>query len=96
MPAPLGDLATRVNAALTDHEETAKYPIEAVNEGGVITLMGKVPSEAVRETAEEVAADVEGVVKVVNDLTVGEVGPDSDLIVPPIDPTKTSTTSNIP
>lgn len=96
MTAPLGDLATRVNAALADHEETAKYPVEAVNDTGVITLSGKVPSDEVRDKAEEIAEDVEGVVEVVNDLSVGEIGADSDLIVPPIDPTQTSKTSSIP
>ncbi len=96
MRAPFGDLATRVNAALSDHDEIAEYPVEAVNDNGVITLSGKVPSDEIRDKAEEIAKDVEGVVEVVNDLTVGDVGADSDLIVPPIDPTKTTTTSNVP
>ena len=96
MKAPMGSLATRVNAALSDHDETAEYPIEAVNDNGVITLSGKVPSDEVKETAEEIAEGVEGVVEVVNDLTVGKIGPESDLVVPPVDPTKTSRTSNLP
>jgi osmotically-inducible protein OsmY len=93
MRAPLGDLATRVNAALSDREETAQYPIEAVNDNGVITLSGTVPSDEVRDIAEEVAEEVEGVVDVINDLTIGEVDKESELIVPPINPTRTS---NIP
>jgi osmotically-inducible protein OsmY len=81
---------------LSDRDETAEYPIEAVNDNGVITLSGKVPSDEVKEIAEEIAEGVEGVVEVVNDLTVGEIGPESDLVVPPVDPTKTSRTSNLP
>jgi osmotically-inducible protein OsmY len=85
-----------VNAAISDDEKTAEYPIQAVNDSGVITLSGQVPSADISAKAEEIAEGVEGVVEVINDLTIAEIEPDEDLIVPPIDPTKTSSTSSIP
>ena len=96
MKSSLGDLATRVNAALSDHEETAEYPIEAVNDQGVITLSGTVPSDGVKDTAGTIAEGVEGVVEVVNDLEIREEMIGDKIVVPPVDPTNPSRTSNIP
>jgi osmotically-inducible protein OsmY len=61
-------LAAAVQAALAKDERTAPYPIEVEDENGVITLVGKVPSHWVRETAEGIASGVPGVVTVVSEL----------------------------
>ena len=90
MKGPMADLATEVNAALAQHDALGEYPLEAVNDSGVITLTGKVPSDELRETAEEVAASVEGVVKVVNDLEIGEPEAGRRVIPNPPDPKQPS------
>lgn len=64
------ELAEAVSAALAHDERTAEYPVEVVDDDGVITLTGKVNSLETREAAEAIAADQEGVVEIINDLEV--------------------------
>jgi osmotically-inducible protein OsmY len=46
------------------------FPIEVIDNNGVVTLQGEVPSEGVSMVAESVAREVEGVINVVNELYV--------------------------
>jgi osmotically-inducible protein OsmY len=63
-------LAAAVQAALAKDERTSPYPIEVEDENGVVTLMGKVSSPWVRETAEGIASGMPGVVAVISELEV--------------------------
>jgi osmotically-inducible protein OsmY len=64
------ELAEKVSSALTHDERTAEYPIGVADDEGVITLTGEVDDLETHEAAEEIAADQEGVVEVINDLEV--------------------------
>lgn len=76
--------ARRVMDALADDERTADASIDVVADGGVITLTGGVPSEGVREAAEEIAKDQKGVASVVSDLEVtGEAHSSGPPFIPP-------------
>jgi osmotically-inducible protein OsmY/sporulation protein YlmC with PRC-barrel domain len=68
-------VVARVIAALADDPRTGMAVIDVTSERGVITLKGRVDSVEIREAAEEIAADQDAVVSVVNGL---QVGPDED------------------
>ena len=69
-----------VKAAFAFHRDLANRPIDIATDGGVVTLSGEVASKEERESAEELAANVEGVESVENRLVVdadmGEVEAD--------------------
>jgi osmotically-inducible protein OsmY len=60
----------RVTEALVNDSHTADAPIEVIDNQGVVTLDGVVASHEVREAAEQVARQQEGVINVINDLEV--------------------------
>jgi osmotically-inducible protein OsmY len=64
------DLAIAVAAALAKHAETRGLPIGVYPDLGEIYLRGLVPSEAVKQIAEQVAAEVPGVKALHNELVV--------------------------
>jgi osmotically-inducible protein OsmY len=61
----------RVIAALADDPRTSMAVIDVASEHGVITLKGRVDTVEIREAAEEIAADQDGAISVVNGLQVG-------------------------
>ncbi len=69
-----------VKAAFTVHRNLSERPIDIETDGGVVTLSGEVASEEERDSAEELAATVEGVESVENRLavnaTLGEIEDD--------------------
>jgi osmotically-inducible protein OsmY len=48
----------------------ADYPVEVLNNNGIITLTGKVPTRELSETAEKIAKQTNGVVSVINDIVI--------------------------
>ena len=70
-----------VKAAFAVHRDLSKRPIEIETDRRVVRLSGEVASEQERESAEELAANVEGVEGVENRLAVdaalGEIEADS-------------------
>lgn len=50
---------------------TGEYGIEVLDNNGIITLTGVVPSREVMERAEAIARDVAGVQGVINQLELG-------------------------
>jgi osmotically-inducible protein OsmY len=60
----------RVEAALKEDETTRPYAIEVIDQDGVVTLKGEVPSAEIKTRAESLAAEQEGVVDVTNALVV--------------------------
>lgn len=64
------DLAVAIAGALAKHEETRGLPIGVYPTLGEVYLRGLVPTEAVKQVAEKVAAEVHGVETLHNDLVV--------------------------
>ena len=60
-----------VQTVLMQDQLTGDYGIEVLDNNGIITLTGVVPSREVMERAEVVARDVEGVQGVINQLEIG-------------------------
>jgi osmotically-inducible protein OsmY len=75
------DIVTRVQSALLKDACTGKFGIEVIEHDGVITLTGAVDSEEAREAAEEIAAQQEDVLEVINDLEVKRGA--ASIIIPP-------------
>ena len=60
-----------VQTALMQDKLAGEYGIEVLDNNGVITLKGVVPSREVSERAEVIARDVDGVHGVINELELG-------------------------
>ena len=65
-----GDRAMVIAALLHDVVEDTEHGIEVVEENGVITLEGQVPSHEVKESAESVIEMVFGIKSIVNRLHI--------------------------
>ena len=63
-------IVARVHAALESDPRTHLAVIEVVNDRGIVTLSGDVPSAEARKVAEEIAARQTGVIAVINALEV--------------------------
>lgn len=79
----------RVTRALNEDERTQDYGIEVISESGMVTLKGEVDSAEARQAAEEIAAEQEGVIEVINSLEFREEkrNPEGNIILP-INPMK--------
>lgn len=60
-----------VQTALMQDKLAGEYGIEVLDNNGIITLKGVVPSREVSERAEAVARDIDGVQGVINELELG-------------------------
>lgn len=87
MAQAITDLTKRVESALLDDPRTKDFSIEVVDNNGIITLMGKVPSLEISQAAEELTKQQEGVMNVINELEYesGQTpgAPEIPSIVPP-------------
>jgi osmotically-inducible protein OsmY len=63
-------LREKVEMKLRQDSQVKDLPIEVLDNNGVITLQGEVPSEGVSMIAENLAGEVVGVVNVINELYV--------------------------
>lgn len=72
MVTPTTDISTRVSSELLNDPRTEAYShnIDVAVDRGMVTLSGTVPSERVREAAEEVARKTQGVISVINELKI--------------------------
>ena len=64
------DLQSEAQQAISDDSRTREHGIEVVEENGVITLEGQVPSHEVKESAESVIEMVFGIKSIVNRLHI--------------------------
>ena len=64
------DIQLDVQTALMQDPETQDYGIEVIDNNGIITLKGIVPSVEASERAEIIARDTDGVRAVFNELAV--------------------------
>ena len=83
MTVRVSKVAKRVSAALEEDERTAKYKIEVIDQDGLVTLKGTVPSEEVVEAAVEIAREQEGVVDVVDAMEIDESSEEEEVSPPP-------------
>jgi osmotically-inducible protein OsmY len=72
MAVGMSDVAERVTEALASDSQTAEYPIEVIDEDGLVTLRGLVGGEEDLIRAEEIASAQAGVLDVINELKVKE------------------------
>lgn len=72
MDKTVTDLQLKAQKAILDNPRTKEHGIEVLDENGVITLQGSVPSREVSDTAEKVVENVFGVVSVINELEIQE------------------------
>ncbi|MBN1260134.1 MAG: BON domain-containing protein [Anaerolineae bacterium] len=66
-------LTHTIISALNTDGRTAGYGIEALEEDGVVTLTGTIPSTNVEAAAVEIAGNLPGVQQVISDLEVADV-----------------------
>lgn len=64
------DLQHQVQTALMQDKHMQDHGIEVLDNNGIITLRGSVPTRDTREKAEAIARSVEGVTSVINELDV--------------------------
>lgn len=64
------EVVDRVMDALMDDPRTQDAKIDAANDRGILTLTGTVDKEYIRQAAEEVARQQEGVLTVINAIKV--------------------------
>lgn len=70
-----GKIATEIERRLTVDKEVNATAVELDVRAGVVTMTGRVPSEAAKQRAEAIAASVSGVSKVKNLLSAGTAEP---------------------
>ena len=63
-------LQLQVESALLQDRLTQDYGVEVLDNNGVVTLRGRVPSREVRDRAEAIVRSINGVTNVINELDV--------------------------
>lgn len=72
MNKAMTDLKMKVQNAILDDPRTKEHGIDVLDDNGVITLVGTVPSQDVSQTVVSVVENVNGVVSVINELEIKE------------------------
>ncbi len=70
MNKPIYDLQHQVQDALSEINELRGARIDVLNNNGIVTLTGIVPTVDVRERAEAIVRRMDGVMNVINELNV--------------------------
>ena len=65
-------ITEQVRQALRANEKTAKCPMGVAVQGATVSLQGTVDSQETKDTAEQLARSVPGVVLVINELVIDE------------------------
>ena len=65
-------ITKQVQQALQANKTTARYPIEVTVQGATVSLHGTVDSQETKDTAEQLARSVPGVVAVTNELVIDQ------------------------
>lgn len=73
------DLQLRAQKKILDDPRTKEHGIEVLDNNGVITLNGYVPSREIKKTAEAVINKVFGVISVINQLHIQTETPEGTL-----------------
>jgi osmotically-inducible protein OsmY len=64
------NIQNEVQTALLQDRQTRDYGIEVVDNNGIITLKGTVPTNEASERAETITRDIPGVRSVINELYI--------------------------
>lgn len=86
MPFSNSPLSSELNSILERDKRTADSQIEALDNNGVITLIGNALSNDARLAAAEIVENHSGVLSLVNDLTVSDPEATSEMIIVPPPP----------
>lgn len=70
MNKPIYDLQHQVQDALSEINELRGARIDVLNNNGIVTLTGIVPTVDARERAEAIVRRMDGVTNVINELNV--------------------------
>jgi osmotically-inducible protein OsmY len=70
MNQTLSELRTQLQAAFLEDDLLHEHGVEILDSNGVITLTGVVPTVEVRERAEAIARQTDGVTNVINEIDV--------------------------
>ncbi len=71
MNKPIYDLQQQIQAAFEDDRDMDHYEgVEVLDNNGLITLRGTVPTREARDRAEAIVRQLDGVVNVINELDV--------------------------
>lgn len=71
MNKPIYDLQQQIRAAFGGDRATEDYEgVEVLDNNGIITLRGSVPTREARDRAEAIVRQMDGVVNVINELDV--------------------------
>ena len=70
MNQTISQLRTQIQAAFLEDDLLRDHGVEILDNNGVVTLRGAVPTIAARERAEEIARQMDGVTSVINELDV--------------------------
>jgi osmotically-inducible protein OsmY len=70
MNQTISDLRNKVQAAFLGDKLLQDFGIEVLDNNGIVTLRGEVPTREIRERAEAVARDVPGVINVLTEIDV--------------------------
>ena len=65
-------ITEQVRQALRANEKTAKCPMGVAVQGATVSLQGTVESQEAKDTAEQLARSVPGVVNVINGLVIDQ------------------------
>jgi hypothetical protein len=63
-------LVQNIRAVLQEDSRTREAAIDVVDEGGIVTLAGTVATDELRQVAEEIIGQEQGVIQVINELRI--------------------------
>ena len=63
-------LKEKLDEFFLQDQHLADYPVEVLNNNGIVTLIGKVPTRELSEAAEKIAKQTDGVIAVINDIVI--------------------------
>lgn len=91
-----GDIQSRVASALANDQALQNQQIKAYTSNGVVTLTGTVQNEQQRQEAETIAAGVQGVSGIQNNLNVADETDQTQAPPPPAESQQPAQTEQVP
>ena len=63
-------IRNEVETALMNDDRTQGVTVDVISNQGIVTLLGEVESTEIAQAAEDVASNLDGVIKVINNLVI--------------------------
>jgi osmotically-inducible protein OsmY len=78
------NIKEKVEENLASDVELGKFPLDVLEDNGVITLAGEVPTQELARSADRIANETEGVVSVISNILINPEteASDEDVVVP--------------